>query len=94
MFRKSKTRFTQVDEFYGAIRTLIERLERDGHREDSERLDALMHTAWTTGSEALGELMLALKSMKGKYSPELRNEIRECLEFARHHRKILGLDGG
>jgi hypothetical protein len=52
-----------------------------------------MHTAWTTSSEALGELMLSLKSMKGKYSPELRNEIRECLEFARHHRTILRLDG-
>lgn len=83
-----------MDEFYGAIHTLIKRLEHDGHREDSEKLDALMHTAWTTGSEAMGELMLALQSMKGKYSPELRNEIKECLEFARHHRSILRLDGG
>jgi len=42
-----------------------------------------MRTAWTTGSELLGEIMLALKSMKGKYSPELRKEIIECFEFAR-----------
>jgi len=53
-----------------------------------------MHTAWTTGSESLGELQLALKDMKGNYSPELRKEIDECFEFTLHHRKILGLNGG
>lgn len=93
--RKPKTRFTKLDEFYGAINILIEWLKRDGHLEDSQKLDTLMHTAWTTGSELLGELMLTLKSMKGNYSPELRKEIDECFEFALHHRKILTLsDGG
>ena len=96
LFRvKPKTRFTKLDEFYKAINALIEWLKRDGHIEDSQKLDSLMHTAWTTGSELLGEIMLALKSMKGNYSPELRKEINECFEFALHHRKILGLsDGG
>jgi hypothetical protein len=47
--------------------------------------------AWTTGSELLGELTLALKNMNGKYSPELTREIDECLEFTIHHRQILGL---
>lgn len=91
---KLKTRFTELDEYYKAINVLIEWLKKDGHTEDSQKLDSLMHTAWTTGSELLGELMLALKSMKGKYSPELRKEINECYEFALHHRKILGLSDG
>jgi len=91
---KLKTRFTKLDEYYKAINVLIEWLKRDGHIEDSQKLDSLMHTAWTTGSELLGELQLALKSMKGNYSPKLRKEINECFEFALHHRKILGLGGG
>jgi len=91
---KSKTRFTSLDEFYQAINVLIEWLRRDGHIEDSQKLDRPMHTAWTTSSELLGEIMLALKSMKGDYSPELRREVKECLEFALHHRKFLGLGAG
>jgi hypothetical protein len=90
-----KTRFKKPDEFYKAVDVLIGWLNKDGHRDDAKKLNELMHeTVWTTGSELLGEIMLALKSMKGNYSPELRNEINECFEFALHHRKILGLDGG
>ena len=93
--RKPKTRFRKVDEFYKAINVLIEWLKKEGHPEDAQKLDTIMHTAWTTSSEVLGEIMLALKSMKSNYSPELRTEINECFEFALHHRKILGLsDGG
>ena len=91
---KLKTRFTELDEYYKAINALIEWLKKDGHIEDSQKLDSLMHTAWTTGSELLGELQLALKNMKGNYSPKLKKEIDECFEFALHHRKILGLSGG
>jgi hypothetical protein len=81
--KKPKTRFTKLDEFYKAINVLIEWLRREGHSEEAQKLDTLMHTAWTTGSELLGEIMLALKSMKDDYSPELRKEIDECFEFAR-----------
>jgi hypothetical protein len=89
---KSKTRFTKLDKFYEAISTLIEWLKKDGHLEESHKLGTAM-VAGTTGSEILGDIMLALKSMKGKYSPELRSEINECFEFALNHRKQLGLDG-
>lgn len=51
-----------------------------------------MHTAWTTSSELLGELALALGQMRGKYSGELDGEIAACLDFAANHRKILRLD--
>ena len=89
-----KTRFRNLDEFYAAVTQLIDWLDREGHREDAQNLDGLLHTAWTTSSELLGELMLALKNMKGDYSPELRKEIGACYEFALHHRKILGLSRG
>ena len=89
---KFKTRFTKLDEFYKAINELIEWLKKDGHLEETQKLDTAM-VAGATGSEILGDIMLALKSMKGKYSPALKKEINECFEFALHHRKILGLDG-
>ena len=88
---KSKTRFTKLDEFYEAISALIEWLKKDGHLEESHKLGTAM-VAGATGSEILGDIMLALKSMKGKYSPELKSEINECFEFALNHRKVLGLD--
>ena len=72
--------------------TQIEWLKKDGHLEESQNLGTAM-VAGATGSEILGDIMLALKSMKGKYSPELRKEINECLGFALNHRKILRLDG-
>jgi hypothetical protein len=91
-FIKPKTRFKSLDEFYPAVDVLIARLSSEGHPADAQKLDDLLHgTAWTTGSELLGELMLVLKNMRGKYSRELENEISECREFAIHHRQILGL---
>jgi len=89
-----KTRFTNLDEFYAAVMQLIHWLGREGHQGEARILDSIMHTAWTTSSELLGELMLALRDMKGDYSPELRNEIDTCYEFALHHRKILGSTHG
>jgi hypothetical protein len=87
-----KTRFKTLDDFYRAIDSLIERLAAERHDNEARRLKSLMHEiAWTTGSELLGELMLAFKEMKGKYSPELMREINECLEFTIRHRQILGL---
>jgi hypothetical protein len=89
-----KTRFKRLDEFYQAVDDLIARLNAEGYSADAQKLDELLHgTAWTINSELLGELMLALKSMQGKYSRGLEKEIRECREFAIHHRHILGLDG-
>ena len=87
------TRFKALDEFYKAVNVLIEKLKAAGFVQDANKLDDLMnHTAWTTGSELLGELSLVLRDMKGKHSAELDKEINECLDFAVHHRKILGLE--
>ena len=88
-----KTRFKTIDEYYPAVDALIDRLIAERHEGDAKRLRSLIHeTAWTTGSELLGELMLAFKNMKGQYSPEVTEEIKECLEFTIHHRRILGLN--
>ena len=87
------TRFKALDEFYKAVDALNERLAAEQHDDEARRLHSLMHEiAWTTGSELLGELMLAFKKMKGLYSPELTREINECLEFTIDHRQILGLE--
>ena len=87
-----KSRFKTLDEFYKAIDSLIDRLNANKHTDDAAKLnDLLHHTAWTTGSELLGELQLALKDMKGKYPRDLAEEINECYTFTLHHRKILGL---
>jgi len=88
---KKKTRFTNLDEFYPAVVILKEWLKKDGYFEDSNNLEKAM-IAGSTGSEILGDITIALKSMKGNYSSELRNEIHQCFEFALHHRKIMRLD--
>jgi hypothetical protein len=88
---KPKTRFTRLDEFYPAVAVLIEWLIKDGYPEDSQKLRAAL-IAGSIGSEVLGDIMRALKSMKGNYSSFLKKEIKECFEFALHHRKIMGLD--
>jgi hypothetical protein len=91
-FIKPKTRFKSLDEFYPAVDVLIARLTSEGHPTDAQKLDDIFHgTVCTTSSELLGELMLVLKNMRGKYSHELGHEISECREFAIHHRRILGL---
>jgi len=57
-----KIRFKTLDDFYTAIDALIERLAAEQHNDEARRLHSLMHEiAWTTGSELLGELMLALR---------------------------------
>ena len=87
-----KSRFKSVREFYEAIDRLIEWLKAEGKTEEADRLDHLFNkTAWTTGSELLGEIMLAMRKFKGKYSPELSKEIKECRKFAENHRWYLGL---
>ena len=84
--------FKTLDEFYQAIDSLIAALAAEHHPEDAQRLHTLLHqTAWTTSSELLGELLLALNAMQGRYSPEITQAIRNCRHFARRHRRILGL---
>ena len=87
-----KSPFNTPDEFYQAIDHLIAALAAEHHPEEAKRLHTLLHqTAWTTSSELLGELLLVLNAMPGRYSPEITQAIHACRHFARHHRRILGL---
>jgi hypothetical protein len=87
-----KKPYTTVEEFYKAVEQLIQALKVSGNTAEASRLDALMHSAWTTGSELIGELMLALAQMRGAFPEGIRKQIRDCHYFAKHHRRILGLD--
>jgi hypothetical protein len=80
------------EEFYNAVERLIRELRTNGNAEDAECLDAIHRGVWTTGSELIGELMLALAKMKGAYPAQIRKHIADCRYFAKHHRRILGLD--
>lgn len=84
--------YSSVGEFYQAIEQLSAGLKANGNATEAESLDGLMRCAWTTGSELIGELMLALARMDGDFPAEIRKQIKDCLYFARHHRRILGLD--
>jgi hypothetical protein len=61
---------------------LITRLRADGHGAMADRFDDLLHrTAWTTGSELLGELGLALRDFRRSrptMSHPLQQLVRTC----------------
>jgi hypothetical protein len=84
--------YSTVGEFYQAVGQLSVALKANGKTTEAERLDGVMRCAWTTSSELIGELMLALAAMDGDFPAEIRKQVKDCLYFARHHRRILGLD--
>jgi hypothetical protein len=84
--------YKTVEEFYKAVEMLIQKLKANGSTEEASRLDVLLHGIWTTGSELIGELMLSLAEMKGSFPGEIRKQIDDCYYFAKHHRRILGLN--
>jgi hypothetical protein len=88
-----KTTIQTLDEFYKTINEIIQSLRDGDFSEDASKLNVLLNeTSWTTSSELIGELMLALQNIKSKYKKDLGKQINECYFFALHHRKILGLD--
>jgi hypothetical protein len=86
------SKYKNLEDYYKAIDNLIEKLNAAGFMDEAGKINSLMHeTAWTTGSELIGELSIALRTMKQGYPKEISDEIKECLAFAVNHRKILGL---
>jgi hypothetical protein len=90
MFRRKP--YQTVEEFYQAVEQLIQALKANGKMDEASRLDRLLHGVWTTGSELIGELMLTLAEMKGSVPGDIRKQIDDCRYFAKHHRRILGLN--
>ena len=66
---------------------LIRQLRTDGHEEAAHAIDTILHhTAWTTGTELLGELGLAIRSFDRqapRVSPALRRELKACMRVVR-----------
>jgi len=87
------SKYKTLDDFYQGVDNLINALNERAYHDEAGKLTSLVHEmSWTTSSELIGEVSLALNSMRGKYSKEISEEINECLTFAIHHRKILGLE--
>jgi hypothetical protein len=86
-----KKSYTSVDQFYQAVEQLILALKTNGNQEEAGRLEQVMHGVWTTSSEMIGELMLCLRGISGKFPADVRKQIDDCCYFAKHHRRILKL---
>ena len=81
-----------LDDFYPAVDALIRNLRVAGCDAGATRLHELLHeTAFTTSSELLGELALALRGVGAVDSAALREEVARCIAFCRNHRRLLGL---
>jgi uncharacterized protein YqgV (UPF0045/DUF77 family) len=87
-----KKPYKTTDEFYKAVEKLIKLLQEHGFEEEAKNLGTILHGVWTTGSELIGELMLFLEKTNVALPKDVKKLKNDCLYFARHHRKILGLD--
>jgi len=87
-----KKPYKTIEEFYKAVEQLIQALKMNGNTEEASQLEMLLHGVWTTGSELIGELMLSLAKIKGAFPSDIRKQINDCHYFAKHHRRIFGLD--
>ena len=71
-----------------SFEALLRQARTDGHAEFADRLDGVMHrTAWTTGTELIGELGLAVRECersKPTLTPEMRRRLKEC-------RRVVGM---
>jgi hypothetical protein len=64
---------------------LVERLQTAGLYKEANELDEALHASWTTSSEWLGEIKLALLNVSiagaAKLSNSMRDEINEFVAF-------------
>ncbi len=81
------SRNTRGCEAQDSFEALLRQALADGHTELADRLDQIMHhIAYTTGSELIGELGLAVREFersKPTVSPELRQLLRDCKRVVR-----------
>jgi hypothetical protein len=87
-----KRPYADTGEFYESIEKLIIGLRACGKEAEANSLDTILHAAWTTGSELIGELGLTLERIRVDLPEDIRTAIDNSLYFVKHHRRILGLD--
>ena len=88
----NKSKFKNTEELYEAIDELAELLKKEGHGKYGDKLVDLVHnTAWTTGSELLGELNAFLNTISEPVKRDTRKLINECKYFCSNYRRIMGL---
>jgi hypothetical protein len=89
----TKHSFSDLNEFYNEVKSLSAALQGAGFIDEGKKVyQYTFETAWTTGSELLGELRIIFGDLAKKVSGDLGERIRSCEHFAANHRKILGLD--
>lgn len=85
-------RINNIESLYSGIDKLIKHLQRSGYIKAASKLQAFVHeTAWTTGSELLGELNLHLNKTNYPLDDETQILLNECKNFCKNHRRIMGL---
>jgi len=87
-----KTKIKDIESLYSSIDKLICLLKNEGHEETALKLQSYVHeTAWTTGSELLGELNLYLNKFNDPLEKETLSLLNECKNFCKNHRRVMGL---
>jgi hypothetical protein len=84
--RKKKLSFNSNQEFYVHVDSLIERLKGLHLIAPAEEMHSILHeSAWTTSSELLGELRLALVKIRtehqGQLPPDVEQDIASCVRI-------------
>ena len=83
---------------YECFDELTHQLRAEGCEETAGKLHALLHeTAWTTSSELLGELGLAILDFErsvSAVSPELKRRIETCMSLVRRAWPQIGNGAG
>ncbi len=87
-----KTKIKDIETLYTNIDKLISLLNNEGYEAAASKLQFYVHeTAWTTGSELLGELNLYLNKFNDPLEKETLSLLNECKNFCKNHRRIMGL---
>ena len=76
--QKKKLSFNSNQEFYALIDSLIGRLKRLNLAAPAQELHSILHeSAWTTSSELLGELKLALVGIGTRHQGQLPRDVEQ-----------------
>ena len=76
------------DDFLGALSNAIDGLRAAGLDEDAAKLrDLAFETAWTSSSEMIGEIGLAILGVQQRARGRLPKEVAKSLDSCMHHVK-------